>query len=44
MTDVKLLLLQTNTWNHLTVWEKISSTCLKMLSTNFVYKSYILYA
>ena len=22
MTDMKLLLLQRNTWNHLTVWEK----------------------
>ena len=33
MTDVKLLLLHSNTWNHLTVEKKIAQACLEMLST-----------
>ena len=42
MTDVKLLLLYNNTWNHLTVWKKEwTQACLKMLSTKCIYKSYI---
>ena len=37
MTDVKLLLLQSDTWNHSTVWEKeMSSARLKMLLTKCV--------
>ena len=34
MTDMKLLLLQNNTLNHLIVFEKMSLTRLKMLSKN----------
>ena len=41
MTDVKLSLLHSNTWNHLTMCKKWAQACLKMLSTKCVYKSYI---
>ena len=41
MTDVKLLLLHSNTWNHLTVFKnKWAQALLKML-TKCVYKSSI---
>ena len=39
MTDVKLWLLNSNTWNHLTV-QKRPQTPLRISSTKFVYKSY----
>ena len=39
MTDVKLLVLHTNTLNHLK--NKQTQVCLKMLSKNGVYKSYM---
>ena len=42
MNDVKLLLLHNNTSNHLTMCnKKIISGLLKMLSTKYVYKSYM---
>ena len=37
MTDVKLLLLDSNTWNHLIVWKKMSLGSLKCYQQN-VYK------
>ena len=40
MTDVKLLVLHSNTWNHLSVYKKSTQAHLKMLSKS-VYKSYI---
>ena len=40
MTDVKLWLLNTNTWNHLTV-QKRAQAHLRILSTKFIHKSYI---
>ena len=39
MTDVKLGLLYSNTWNHTTVCQ-ITWAHLKMLSTKCVYRSY----
>ena len=47
MTDVKLFLLHSNTWNHLTVYQKKKTKKkrvkprLKMLSTKCVDKSYV---
>ena len=41
MTDVKLWLLYSNTWNHLTVCKKELRLVLRMLSPKCVYKSYI---
>ena len=41
VTDVKLWLLYSNTWNHLTVCKKRAQAHLRMLSTKCVYKSYI---
>ena len=41
MTDVKLWLLYSNIWNHLTVHKKWAQACLKMLSMKCVSKSYI---
>ena len=41
MTDVKLWLLYSNTWNHLTVCKKRAQARLRMLSTKRFYKSYI---
>ena len=41
MVDVKLLLLYSNTWNHLNVYKKLTQAHLKMLSAKCVYKSYI---
>ena len=40
MTDVKFWLLYSNTWNSLTVWQRFWAH-LRMLSSKFVYKSYI---
>ena len=41
--DIQLLLLLSNTWNHLTVCKKKkrAQIHLKMLSTKYVYESYI---
>ena len=41
ITDITLLLLHNNTWNHLTVCKQISSGSFKYVSTKCVYKSYI---
>ena len=39
MRDVKLLLLHSNTWNHLTsCYKKIAQARLKILSTKYFYK------
>ena len=43
MTKVKLVLLYHNIRNHLTMCKKWAQARLKMLSTKFVYKSYIQY-
>ena len=45
MTDVKLWLLHSNTWNHLTVCQKKkwAQARLKVLSRKCFYKSYIIY-
>ena len=40
MTDVKLLLLHSNTWDHLTACKRMS---LDLLPTKCVYKSYSMY-
>ena len=42
MTDVELLLLHSNTWNHLTVC-KNNSRSIKMLSTKCVQIGYLIY-
>ena len=43
ITDVKLLLLHSNTWNYLTVTKQMSPDMIKkILSTKFLDKSYIL--
>ena len=43
MTDVELLELHNNTWNHLTVCKQMSSGSFKNNATYklFIYKSYI---
>ena len=41
MTDVKLLLLHSNTWNHLIVCKIRAQGRFKMLLTKSVNKSYI---
>ena len=42
ITDVKLLLLHSNTWNQFNcAQKKWAHTRLKMLSTKCVYKSYV---
>ena len=41
MTDAKLWLLYSNTWNQIIVCKIWASAYLKMLSTKRVYKSYI---
>ena len=43
MTDVKLWLFYSNTWNHITVYKKCDQARLKMLLTKCVYKSYLIY-
>ena len=43
MTDVKLLLLHKNTWNHLTMRKKWTHTHLKMLSVKCLFKFYLIY-
>ena len=41
MVDVKLSLLYSNTWNHLTVCQKKAQVRFRMLFTKYVYKSYM---
>ena len=41
MIHVQLLLLGSNSWNHLTVCKKFAQVRLKMLSTKWAEKSYI---
>ena len=41
MIDIKLLLLWSNTWSHLTVCKQISLGLCKKLSRKYVYKSFI---
>ena len=41
MTDVKLRLLYSNTWNRLTVYKKRAKDSLRMLYPKCVYKLYI---
>ena len=36
MTAVKLLLLHSKTWNHLTAWKNRAQAHLKMLSTKYL--------
>ena len=43
MTDVKLLLLHSNTWNHLTVCKKLAQARLKLSSTNHLQIIYLIY-
>ena len=41
MTDITLLLLHSNTWNHLTLFKRMSSGSFKNASSKWVYISYI---
>ena len=43
MTDVKLLLLLSNTWNHLTVSKTWAQACLKCYQQNVLQIIYIQY-
>ena len=39
---IELLLLDKNTWNHLTACQQFALACLKVLSTKYVLTNYIL--
>ena len=41
ITDVKLWLLYSNTWNNLTVFKKRAQARLRMLSTKYIHQSHI---
>ena len=42
MADITLLLLNSDTWNHLPMFKRMSFGSMKNLSTKWVYKLYIL--